>query len=96
MQPAISAFNYVEGRRIRLILQRDPAHNDITVEVLATDNLVSGPWTVIATSALGAPFTGTGYFAGETGGSGIQTVEIRDTVNMVGQTKRFLKVRFTH
>lgn len=96
VQPAISAFNYVEGRRIRLILQRDPAHNDITVEVLATDNLVSGPWTVIATSALGAPFTGTGYFAGETGGSGIQTVEIRDTVNMVGQTKRFLKVRFTH
>lgn len=96
VQPSASAFNYVEGRRIRLVLQRDPAHNDITVEVLATDKLVAGPWTVIATSALGAPFTGPGYFAGETGGSGIQTVEIRDTVNMAGQTKRFLKVRFTH
>ena len=94
--PAVSTFDYTEGRRIRLILQRDPAHNDITIEVLATDNLVTGPWTVIATSALGAPFTGPGYFAGETGGSGIQTVEIRDTVNMSGQTKRFLKVRFTH
>ncbi|MEO7318844.1 MAG: choice-of-anchor tandem repeat GloVer-containing protein [Chthoniobacteraceae bacterium] len=96
VQPPVSAFNYVEGRRLRLILQRDPTHNDITVEVLATDNLVTGPWTVIATSALGAPFTGPGYFAGETASSGIQTVEIRDIVNMTGLTKRFLKVRFTH
>ena len=96
VSPAVSAFNYPEGRRIRLLLQRDPAHCDITIEVLATDNLVTGPWTVVATSALGAAFTGPGYFAGETGGSGIQTVEIRDTVNMSGLPKRFLKVRFTH
>ena len=94
--PAVSAFNYIEGRRIRLIIQRDPAHNDITIEVLATDNLVAGPWTVIATSTLGAAFTGPGYFGGETAGPGVKTVEIRDIVNMTGLTKRFLKLRFTH
>ena len=96
VQPAASTFDYTEGRRIRLILPRDPAHNDITVEVLATDNLAAGPWTVIATSALGAPFSGPGYFGGDSATPGIKTVEIRDTVNMVGSTKRFLKVRFTH
>ncbi len=94
--PSVSAFNYVEGRRIRLIIQRDPAHSDITIEVLATDNLVSGPWTVIATSTLGSPFTGPGYFSGETAGASVKTVEIRDTVNMTGLTSRFLKLRFTH
>ena len=96
VQPAASAFNYTEGRRIRLILQRDPAHNDITIEVLATADLVAGPWTVIATSTLGSAFTGAGYFSGETAGAGVKTVEIRDIVNMTGQAKRFLKVRFTH
>ena len=96
VQPAVSAFNYAEGRRIRLILQRDTAHNDITIEVLATADLVAGPWTVIATSTLGGPFTGAGYFTGETAGAGVKTVEIRDIVNMTGLAKRFLKVRFTH
>ena len=94
--PGVSAFNYAEGRRIRLIFQRDPAHSDITIEVCATDNLVSGPWTVIATSTLGSAFTGPGYFSGETATSGVKTVEIRDIVNMTGLTKRFLKLRFTH
>ncbi len=96
VQPAVSAFNYAEGRRIRLILQRDTAHNDITVEVLATADLVAGSWIVIATSTLGGPFTGSGYFTGETAGAGVKTVEIRDIVNMSGQAKRFLKVRVTH
>ncbi len=94
--PVVSAFNYVEGRRLRVIIPRDPAHNDITVEVLTTDNLIAGPWTVVATSALGAPFSGPGYFAGDSATPGIKTVEIRDTVNMAGAAKRFLKLRFTH
>ena len=96
VQPSVSAFNYAEGRRIRLIVQRDPDHNDISIEVLATDNLLTGPWTVIATSTLGSAFTGPGYHSGETATSGLKTVEIRDTVNMTGVSKRFLKMRFTH
>ena len=96
VQPGVSAFNYPEGRRIRLIVQRDPDHSDITIEILATDNLVAGPWTVIATSTLGSAFTGPGYYSGETATSGLKTVEIRDTVNMTSASKRFLKLRFTH
>ena len=93
--PGVSAFNYVEGRRVRLIVQRDPAHYDITIEVCASAN-PGGPWTAIATSTLGAAFTGPGYFSGETATSGVRTVEIRDIVNIADAPKRFLKVRFTH
>ena len=53
---AVTRFIYAEGERMRMFIQREPAHNDVTIEVRAADS-PAGPWTVIATSTLGAPFT---------------------------------------
>jgi hypothetical protein len=86
---------YPEGERLRLFVPRDPARNDITLEVQTTGN-VAGPWTTIATSMLGAPFTGPGYFGGDSATPGVKSVEIRDTVNVTDAPQRFLRVRVRH
>ena len=86
---------YPEGVRLPMFVLRDPARNDITLEVQATGDLL-GPWTTIATSALGAPFTGPGYFAGDSATPGVKTVEVRDTVNLSDAPQRYLRVRVRH
>jgi hypothetical protein len=88
-------FAYPEGQRLRLFLQRDPARNDVTIEVQAAGG-AAGPWTTIATSALGAPFTGPGYVGGDGAGPGFRIVEVRDTVNLADASQRFLRVRVMH
>ena len=50
----------------------------------------------VATSTLGAPFAGPGYVSGDSAAPGIKNVEIRDTVNLAGAAKRFMRVRATH
>jgi uncharacterized delta-60 repeat protein len=91
---APSVFTYGEGRRLRIFVPRNPDHNDITVEVRAADDL-AGPWTTVATSALGAPFSGPGYFGGDSATPGLKTVEIRDVVEVADKPRRFLHVRVT-
>jgi tRNA(Arg) A34 adenosine deaminase TadA len=91
VEPAL----YAEGERLRMFVPRDPTRNDITLEVQATANL-AGPWTTIATSTLGAPFTGPGYFGGDSATPGVKSVEVRDTVNVDDATQRFLRVRVRH
>jgi len=86
---------YPEGERLRLFVPRDPARNDITLEVQATGDLL-GPWTTIATSALGAPFTGPGYFGGDSATPGVKSVEVRDIINVTDSSQRFLRVRVMH
>lgn len=88
-------FLYAEGERLRLFIERDPAHNDVTVEILAADD-PTGQWAVIAASALGAPFSGPGYVGGDGAGPSLKTVEIRDTVNIADAPARFLRARVTH
>jgi hypothetical protein len=78
-----------------MFVQRDPTRTDVTVEVQATSSL-TGIWTTIATSALGAPFTGPGYFDGDSTSPGVKTVEIRDPEATPGSGTRFLRVRVTH
>jgi uncharacterized repeat protein (TIGR03803 family) len=92
--PPPVAFDYAEGRRLRLLLTRDPARNDVTLEVQAASR-IAGPWSTIATSTLGAPFSGPGYVGGDDPGPGMKTVEIRDTVNLSGSPTRFLRLRVT-
>ena len=93
--PAVSALDYAEGRRLRMLIQRDPSHNDVTVEVQAAGS-VSGPWTTVATSTLGSQFTGLGYVSGDSATTGVKTIEIRDIVNISDSTARFLRVKVTH
>jgi hypothetical protein len=88
-------FAYAEGERLRIFLQRNPAHNDVTVEVQAANNL-AGPWAALATSTLGAPFSGPGYVGGDAATPGVKTVEIRDTVNIPDAPERFLRVQVRH
>lgn len=87
-------FTYGEGERLRIFVPRNPDHNDVTVEVRAADDL-AGPWTTIATSTLGAPFSGPGYVGGDSAAPGLKTVEIRDVVNVADEPRRFLHVRVT-
>ena len=94
--PATSVFTYAEGDRLRMFVPRDPAHNDIIVSVEATGDLVAGPWTALATSTLGAPFTGPGYVGGDDTTPGLKTVEVRDIVNLSATTQRWLRVKVSH
>ena len=94
MAPTPTAFTYADGNRLRLILERDPARNDVTIEVQATGDL-RDPWTTIAISALGAPFSGPGYVGGDNADPGIKTVEFRDVANIESASQRFLRVKVT-
>jgi uncharacterized delta-60 repeat protein len=91
----IARFTYAEGERLRVFLQRDPTHDDVTIDVQATES-PDGPWTTIAISTLGAPFSGPGYVSGDDATPGTKTVEIRDTINIADALARFLRVRVLH
>ncbi len=91
----VTRATYAEGERLRMTLTRDPARSDVTVEVQAAASL-AGPWTSVATSTLGAPFTGPGYVSGDAATAGVKTVEVRDTVNIPAATPRFMRVKVTH
>lgn len=93
--PAPAVHLYPEGQRLSLTLQRDPARNDIVIAVQAADS-VAGPWTAIATSTNGAPFTGPGYVGGDSNTAGVKSVEIRDIVNVSDAPRRYLRVVVTH
>ena len=92
--PAAELHAYPVGDRLRMILQRDPARSDVTIEVQATGDL-TGAWTILATSSNGAPFTGLGYVGGDSATPGVKTVEIRDIVNTADAPHRFLRVKVT-
>ena len=93
--PGVTLFTYAEGERLRIFVERDPAHDDVTIEVQASES-PAGPWASIATSLLGAPFAGPGYVSGDSATPGVKTIEVRDTVNLADAPSRFLRVRVTH
>lgn len=79
-----------------MVFTRDPARNDVTIEVLAADDL-AGPWTPIASSVLGAVTTGAGYYGGDSAGLGLKTVVVRDLYNVddPSHPRRFLRLRLS-
>jgi len=91
LPPAVTLHPYADGERLRILLPRDPAHNDVTVKVRAAPS-PEGPWTDLAVSTLGAPFAGPGYVGGDDAMPGLKTVEVRDVVNRADAPARFLKV----
>jgi uncharacterized delta-60 repeat protein len=92
--PGANAFAYPDGTRLRLFLNRDPARNDVNIEVRAAGD-PAGPWTTIASSVLGGVTTGAGYVGGDGAGPGLKTVEVRDVVDIPDAAQRFLRLRVT-
>jgi hypothetical protein len=93
--PLVDLFDYgADGKRLRAILQRDPSHNDVTIEVQGSGNLLG--WQSLASSTNGLPFQGIGYVGGDGTGPGIKTVEIRDSASVTNAFQRFIRVRVTH
>jgi hypothetical protein len=86
-QPAAS----VAANFLRLTVPRDPARNDIVMIVEATCDLAA--WTPLAASINGAPFTGPGYLSGETPGSGMKSIVVRDLMPVTAAPRRFLRLR---
>jgi|GEM_PF-3666048 len=84
--------SYPDGTRLRIVVTRDPSQTGTTLIVEGAYSL-QGPWTALATSALGTPFAGPGYVSGEDGQYGLQTVVIRDTVIVSDAPSRFLRLR---
>jgi uncharacterized repeat protein (TIGR03803 family) len=94
-QPLPQAATYAEGRRLAVTVPRDPARHDITIIVQAASD-PTGPWMALATSTLGAPFSGPGYVGGDAATPGVKTVEIRDVVNIAAAPRRLLRLKVTH
>ena len=93
--PSPQRIPFPEGPRLALILNRDPTHSDVTIEVLAGPG-VAGPWTVVASSTNGAPFSGSGYVSGEVAGTAVRAVTIKDSAATTGAGQRFMRVRVVH
>ncbi len=96
LPPPAERHLYAEGERLRMFFTRDPARNDVTLEVQAADS-PAGPWTTVAASTLGGVTTGPGYVGGDDATPGLKTVEVRDTVDISPTTaSRYLRVKVTH
>lgn len=92
--PAISLGTFPSGKSLSLLMPRDPAKSDITLIVEASSTL-EPPWTPLATSVNGSAFSGIGYVSGETTGSALKSVLIRDTATTLSSPRRFLRLRVT-
>lgn len=92
LRPSLAAFE--NGHSLSLVFPRDPARTDITIIVEASPDLAP-PWTTLATSVAGGPFSGIGYCSGETPGSGLKSVLIRDPATTHTAPARFIRVRVT-
>jgi hypothetical protein len=84
----------ISGGFLQLTVPRDPGRNDVTLTVEATANL-AGPWTPLANSTNGTPFSGPGYLSGETPGSSVKSVTVRDLVAVSSTPRRFIRLRVT-
>ena len=89
-------FTYPDGDRLTLDVLRDPKRNDITLIVEVSATLMPNDWTTLATSTLGAPFTGPGYWAGDSTTPGARYVTIRDTISIAPDLRRFIRLRVIH
>lgn len=83
-------FSLPDGR-LAVELTRDPSRDDVTIEVQVSTS-PEGPWTVVATSLAGAPFTGTAPVMGENGSDAPRLVRILDPTLSSTVTPRFIRV----
>ncbi len=93
--PIPQQVSFPEGLRLTLSVNRDPAHSDVTIEVLAGPT-AAGPWSVVASSTNGGPLSGPGYVSGEIAGTAVRTVVIKDAAATSGEGQRYMRVRVVH
>ena len=97
---ATPQVSVVDGR-LTLSFTRNTAAIDLTLSVLGTDDLTTPlPWTVLATSTGGAPFTAgaSGATVMESGTSALRNVQVSDaylTSNPM-YPKRFMRLQVAH
>jgi uncharacterized repeat protein (TIGR03803 family) len=89
--PGAELTVYPEGTRLAMCLRRDPLRHDVRIVVEASESL-SADWTMLATSN-GGPFAGPGYVSGETGGTEVRMVKVRDIANAGSFLHRYFRVR---
>ncbi len=94
--PAAAISSFPDGDRLAVDVPRDPARSDVTVIVEISESLLAGSWTTLASSAGGFPFTGPGYFSGDSASAGVKLVTIRDTQSASISFKRFIRIRVVH
>lgn len=94
--PTGEITTFPDEPRLVIIVPRDPARNDVTLIVEASDTLAPFSWTTLATSTLGGVFTGAGYFSGDSAAPGVKLVTIRDTQSAAASPQRFIRVRVVH
>lgn len=94
--PQGQIMTFPEGDRLSIEVVRDPEHNDITVIVEVSSTLQPTDWTTLATSTLGSPFTGPGYFSGDSNTPGLKLALIRDTQSISATNQRFIRIRVVH
>jgi len=93
--PAAAVHQDADGARLHMVLTRDPGRSDISLLVQAADDL-RGPWSTVAASVAGAPFSGAGYVGGDAATPGLKTVEIRDIESMSSASRRFMRLKINH
>ena len=76
--PSAAVTAFPDGGRLAIAVPRDPARNDISIIVEVSETLLPDSWTILAGSDAGAPFSGPGYYAGDSAGPGLKSVVIRD------------------
>jgi uncharacterized repeat protein (TIGR03803 family) len=82
------------SERLAVTFERDPANDDLTIEVQAADDL-SGPWQTISTSSGGAPFTGPATVDGDDNTPNVKTIIVSDIATISSQSRRFMRLRVT-
>jgi hypothetical protein len=84
----------VSAGRFALRFTRDPLRADLTIGVWGADE-VAGPWTALAASTAGAPFSilEAGAEVTESPSGALRSVEVRDAVALGTRARRFLQVR---
>jgi uncharacterized repeat protein (TIGR03803 family) len=92
--PAIGLGTFPGGKSLSLLVPRDPVKSDVTLIIEASSTLAP-PWTTLATSVQGAAFSGIGYVSGETPGSSLKSVLVRDTATTLSAPRRFMRLRVT-
>jgi hypothetical protein len=87
----VAVTPFLDGDFLSIAVPRDPARGDVTVLVEVSEDLAS--WTTLATSSAGDPFSGPGYYSGDSASPGLKTVTIRDIQPSSSAVHRFLRIK---